>query len=128
VPGDNVDESEVAVLPVSCDATLDAPDEVPTSTRYDVGEPDAAPHESVTVVPFVAADTLKGAEGAVQGGAPMVSVTSFDAALDPPVLAARTRTKYVPDAMPLAEKLVTVEPVLKFARFERPDAEPASIM
>ena len=57
----------------------------------------------------------------------MVTVISFDAALDPMPFAARTRTKYVPAPTPLAEKLVEVLPVLRVVRSERPVAETASI-
>ena len=108
---------------------MDAPEDVPTSTMYDVGEPDAAPHDNATLEPLTAAVRLPGTDGEVHGVGVddgLVKLASFDAAPEPPAFAARTRTKYVPAPMPLVEKLVAVEPVLKFARFERPDADPAS--
>jgi hypothetical protein len=91
------------VLPVSVDEMFDDPELVPTSTTYDVGEPDAAVQVNVTVDPLMDAAKFPGAAGDVHGPGggggggvgvlDTVIVISFDAALDPIALAARTRTK-----------------------------------
>src|SRR5437773_2140633 len=97
--------AEVDVLPVSVDAMFDAPELVPTSTMYAAGESEAALHVSVTVVPLTETVKFCGAPGDVHGPGgggggggvfETVTVISFDAALDPMLFAARTRTKYVP--------------------------------
>ena len=98
MPGDKVEVSDVAVLPVFCEATLDAPEDVPTSTMYAAGEPDAAPHDNATLEPLTVATTLTGTAGSTHGvgvgvDEGLVKLASFDAALEPPAFAARTRTK-----------------------------------
>jgi len=102
VPGPSVADSDVCELPVSVDEIFAAPELVPSSTMYDVGEPDAAPHVSVTVELLTDAVKFCGAPGDVHGpgggggGAGVfetVTVISVDAALDPMLFAARTRTK-----------------------------------
>jgi hypothetical protein len=126
------------VMTADVDVLLDeavpvAPELVPTSTVYDVGDPDAAAHVNVTVLPLTDAVRFCGEPGDVHGpgggggGLETVTVISLDGALVPLPFAARTRTKYVPAATPVVEKLVEVLPVLKFARLARPVDEPASI-
>jgi hypothetical protein len=57
---------------------------------------------------------------------PTPTTISLDGPLVPLLLVARTRTKYVPDATPVAVNVTAVEPVLKFAKSASPDAAPAS--
>src|ERR1051325_11368584 len=64
----------------------------------------------------------EGAQGAI------ITTISFETAPGPLALAARTRTKYVPRGTPVVENVVSVEPVLKFARFDSPELDPASMM
>jgi hypothetical protein len=93
VPAESVVLVDVAVLPVSVDDTSEAPDEVPISTRYEVGVPEAAIHDNVTVVPDTDAVSPPGADGTVHGGATTVKTASFDAALVPHAFVARMRAK-----------------------------------
>ena len=81
---------------------------------------------SVTAPPVVAGSKSWNDAKTVCGCAgPTVRVISFDGALSVPGIAAATRTKYVPAATPVAVKVVVVEPVEKFARFDAPDVDPA---
>jgi hypothetical protein len=93
VPAGSTVLADEAVFPVSVDDTFEEPGEVPISTRYDEGAPDAAVQDIVTVVPDTDAVRPPGADGTGQGGAPMVKVTSFDAALVPHAFVARMRAK-----------------------------------
>ena len=84
--------ADVFVFPVSLDAMFEAPELVPISTTYDVGDPLAALHEMLMVDPLTAAATPLGADGDVHG-AVIVNVTSFDAVPVPHAFFALTRAK-----------------------------------
>jgi hypothetical protein len=55
-----------------------------------------------------------------------INTASFDAALVPAAVRARTRTKYVPAGTLVAVSVGAVEPVSLLARSVRPLADPAS--
>jgi hypothetical protein len=78
----------------------------------------------VRVEPDAVALKFAGAFGAVLQ-LPTVKLTSVDGPLRTPVAALRIRTKYVPAGTLVAVKLVAVDPVEKFARFDPPDDDPA---
>ena len=93
VPGDSVPVvADVAVLPVSVDAMFDAPELVPISTMYEVGEPAAAFHERKIDEPFTVAVKPVGGDGTVHG-AEIVNVTSFEAVPVPQAFFPLTRAK-----------------------------------
>src|SRR5262249_29710476 len=83
-------------LPVSITVTSAPPGFDPASSTYDAA-PAVASHPSVTVEPLTSNASPPGAAGDVSHGAidPAVPPTtpSFEGALDPASLAARTRTK-----------------------------------
>lgn len=86
----------VAVLPVENAARFFSPGAEPASITYDVAAQPAlgACQVNVSVVLFTTALSALGAPGAV-AQPPLCTVTtiSFDGALVPPALRARTRTK-----------------------------------
>jgi hypothetical protein len=80
----------------------------------------------VTVLPVATVTRPLGAFGAlVHAVEPTVRIDSFEGALWPYALTARTLTKYVPGPTPGATYNVAVLPVFEFARLLRPAAEPA---
>jgi hypothetical protein len=98
--------------------------------RYEVGAqpPPGGFHVKVTVPPFTADARPVGAPGVpAHGPPPTETTTSLDGALNPLAFCARTRTKYVPGATPLAENVVAALPVRTFARFAEPLDDPASM-
>src|SRR5262249_25220801 len=80
---------------------------------------------SVTVDPFTTGKSASGGPGGDSDG-PIVTRISFDGGLTPAAFAARTRMKRVPPPASVAEKLVAVEPVEKFATSTPPLVDPAS--
>src|SRR5439155_24518562 len=110
-------------------------DRVPVANDVDrsvhvVVDADDARMRHVSVVPACDAGSTMSNDTNSDDGCDGLTVTviSFDAALSWPVVALRTRTKYVPTPTLVAVKVVAVLPVEKFARFEAPLVEPAMMM
>lgn len=78
--------------PMSLFARSAAPDREPASRTYDVAAPEGADHERATVAPVTALVRFPGLPGGAVHTPPTVRIASFDAALVPAALPARTRT------------------------------------
>src|ERR1700736_1877109 len=89
--------------PRSLFPTFERPGANPASRIYAPGDPAGTFHDSVSrPLPWMAC-RLPGAPGGVVHPTPTVTTASLDGALSPAEFDARTRTKYVPAAIPPAE-------------------------
>jgi hypothetical protein len=119
----------VAVDPVLKLARILDPGVDPASITYRVGaQPDAgAVQDNETAEPLTEEVRPDGSFGAPAQGPATMTTTSFDAALEPAELRARTRTTYVPDGTPVAVNDVAVLRVSNTTMLAAPADEPASI-